>query len=236
MGGLSANAFRIRQRVRANRYLTAVAWRRTVTARAGGENKEAAMFVQFIEGSVADTEGFRRQLERWQETCAQGAHGWLGTTAGVSADGTAFLCARFDSVDAARRNSDRPEQSGWWAETEKHFDGPASFADCDEVELMRDGGSDDAGFVQVIRGRVNDLEAARALFSEDMPDDVRPDVLGGLTGTSPDGSYTSVVYFTSEAEARAAESTDNELAEQMMALHDEPPRYLDLPDPWLWSP
>ena len=195
------------------------------------------MFVQFIEGPVSDAQAFRHQLDRWQETCRDGASGWLGTTAGVTADGTAFLGARFASQEAARANSDRPEQSAWWDETEPLFDGPVSFEDCEDVILMRDGGSDDAGFVQVIRGEVNDLKAARTAFT-DIPDDERPDVIGALVGLLPDGAYTMVVYFTSEADARAAEAaaaaeaTD---ADPMGDLHDEPPRYLDLTEPWLWS-
>ena len=34
------------------------------------------------------------------------------------------------------------------------FDGPVEFHDCDDVTLMMDGGSDEAGFVQIIRGKV----------------------------------------------------------------------------------
>jgi hypothetical protein len=87
----------------------------------------------------------------------------------VTDDGTAFVAARFESADAAAANSGRPEQSDWWAETEKCFDGPVSFVDCDDVETFRAGGSDDAGFVQVIRGEVNDIEAARAAFRPWLP-------------------------------------------------------------------
>lgn len=195
------------------------------------------MFVQFIEGSVSDPRALQRQLERWQEQCAAGATGWLGTTAGVSADGTAFVAARFASAEEARTNSDRPEQSAWWEQTQPLFEGTVSFADCDDVILFRDGGSDEAGFVQVIRGQVNDVDAAREVFAQDMPDEARPDVLGGMVGMMPDGTYTAVVYFTSEADARAGEAGEAEggLGEQMDALHDAPPRFLDLTEPWLHS-
>jgi hypothetical protein len=196
------------------------------------------MFIQFIEGPVSDPEALRRQLDRWQEQCAGGAVGWLGSTAGVTSEGTGFLSARFASAEDARANSERAEQSAWWTETEKCFDGTVSFVDCDDVLLFGSGGSDDAGFVQVMRGRVNDPAAAHALLGDDLPDDARPDVLGGLVGLQPDGAYTMIVYFTSEAEARAGEAQedDDEFAEQMEALHDEPPAYLDLADPWCWSP
>lgn len=196
------------------------------------------MFVQFIEGAVTDPEAFRRQMGRWQEECAPGAVGYLGSTAGVAADGTGFLAARFESAEAARANSDRPEQGSWWAETESCFEGPVAFTDCDDVTLMRGGGSDEAGFVQVISGRVDDVETARAAFTADLPDDERPDVLGGFVGVQPDSTYTTVVYFSSEAEARAgetAEGDDGGRGEQMASLHTEPPRFLDLTDPWLHS-
>lgn len=195
------------------------------------------MFVQFIEGSVSDPRALQRQFERWQEQCADGATGWLGTTAGVTADSTAFVAARFASAEDARANSDRPEQAAWWAETQPCFEGTVSFVDCDDVTLFREGGSDEAGFVQVIRGQVNDIDAAREVFAQDMPDEARPDVLGGMVGMMPDGTYTTVVYFTSEADARVGEADEAEggVAEQMDALHDAPPRFLDLAEPWLQS-
>jgi hypothetical protein len=197
------------------------------------------MFVQFIEGSVSDPDAFRSQLERWRDDVADPI-GWLGTTAGITEGGTAFVSARFDSAESARANSDRPEQAEWWASTERLFDGGAAFADHEDVEVFRSGGSDDAGFVQVLRGTVTDPAAARELFGQGPPDDGRPDVLGGYVGLAPDGTYTMVVYFTSEAEARRGEREEaaagSEYDERMAALHPEPPRFLDLTDPWLWSP
>jgi hypothetical protein len=197
------------------------------------------MFVQFIEGRVQDPAALREQLDAWREEVT-GADGWLGTTAGVTDDGTAFVAARFASAEEARANSDRPEQSAWWAATEALFDGEARFEDHEEVATIRAGGSDDAGFVQVIRGWVNDADAARRMFEEGLPDDARPDVIGGVAAFRPDGTYTTVIYFTSEERARAGERDDAEtgddFAEQMDALHDDPPRFLDLTDPWLWSP
>jgi hypothetical protein len=197
------------------------------------------MFVQFIEGRVRDAADLRDQLERWREEVT-GGDGWLGTTAGVTTDGTAFVAARFASAEAARTNAARPEQSAWWEATEALFDGEVGFEDHEEVSTFRGGGSDDAGFVQVIRGRVTDADAARRMFDEGLPDDGRPDVLGGVAAFRHDGVYTTVVYFTSEGEARAGERDDidagDEFAAEMDALHDVPPRFLDLADPWLWSP
>ncbi len=47
------------------------------------------MFVQAIEGRVADREGLRRQLERWMSELRPGAQGFLGSTAGVTDGGEA---------------------------------------------------------------------------------------------------------------------------------------------------
>lgn len=199
------------------------------------------MFVQFIEGSVADREAFRHQTDAWHDDLAAGADGWLGTTAGISDEGVGFMAARFASEEAARANSDRPEQGQWWAATEAAFDGEVSFVDCTDVEEFRESGSDAAGFVQVIRGRVRDLDEMRAAMEEGVEgDDFRPDVIGGYVGAQPDGSYTQVVYFTSEEEARAGERAeaegDDDMAETLAPMHLEGPTFLDLRDPWLFSP
>lgn len=199
------------------------------------------MFVQFIEGPVADREALRAQHERWLQELAPGADGWLGITGGVTPAGTGVIAARFASEEAARRNSDRPEQGRWWQETATCFADEVTFTDCDEVETFLGGGSDGAGFVQVLRGRVTDTDAARTLmsaFEEALPE-TRPDVLGGYIGLAADGAFTQVVYFTSEAAAREGEQRrspeDEELEEQMGTLMAEEVRYLDLPDPWLAS-
>ena len=52
-----------------------------------------------------------------------------------------------------------------WLRSSK-FSGDAAFHDCRDVEQLLGGGSDDAGFVQVIQGRTRDVEliAAGSLF------------------------------------------------------------------------
>lgn len=164
------------------------------------------MFLQVIQGTTSDAEGLKRQFERWQDEVKPGAKGYLGTTAGITDDGTVFVLARFTDEATARTNSDRPEQGAWWSETAKYFDGEPTFLDYTEVELMNDGGSDSAGFVQVMQGTVTDKARLRELEAKFMPQmmEMRPDILGGVTGY--DGNaYTSVTYFTTEAEARVGE-------------------------------
>src|SRR5712691_314837 len=91
------------------------------------------MFVQVIHGRVISPEQVRAALDRWSGQLAAGAEGWLGSTAGVTGDGRFVALARFESADAARRNSDRPEQGQWWAETSKLFTGEVTFRDSSDV-------------------------------------------------------------------------------------------------------
>ena len=120
------------------------------------------MFVQVIEGKVSDKAGLRRQMDRWEAELRPGAAGFLGSTGGVTDDGVGFAVARFESADAARANSERPQQGEWWAETEKCYDGPVSFTDSEDVEEFLSGGSNDAGFVQVMKSADAPPRAPRA--------------------------------------------------------------------------
>ena len=165
------------------------------------------MFVQVIQGRVRDADQLRARMDRWIADLSPNAEGWLGSTTGVTADGIGIALARFESADAARRNSERPEQGRWWAETQQLFDGDVTFHDSTDVQPFGRGGSDEAGFVQVIQGRYTDLEKGLELMrrSEEPLRELRPDVLGGLLCLYGDGGFTQAVYFTSEAEARANE-------------------------------
>lgn len=202
------------------------------------------MFVQVFQGQVTDAGGVRQALEDWVQRLAPGAEGWLGSTAGVTDDGTFIGVARFADAEAARRNSGRALQGEWWSGLSKLFTGEAVFHDCSEVDVVRGGGSDRAGFVQVIQGRVTDVARLRELervFDERFPD-LRPDLLGFLVALhdGEEGAFTEVAYFSSEEEARAGESSEFP-AEAAAALREEAEimqdlRYYDLHEPWLHSP
>jgi hypothetical protein len=199
------------------------------------------MFAQVIQGKVSDPAGLRAAMERWMDNLSSGATGWLGTTAGVADDGTAIALARFESEDAARRNSDRPQQGEWWEETARLFSGDVTFHDCREVITLGEGGSDDAGFVQIIQGRAKDEVRLRQLGEEfgSRVQNVRPDVIGGLVALHGDARFTQAVYFKSEAEARRGESDRSPEAQQgqneLMSLIEDV-RFYDLRQPWLHSP
>ena len=119
------------------------------------------MFIQVITGTVNDVEGFRKQDQRWHDELEAGATGFLGSTAGATDDGRFLVSARFESADAAKRNSERPEQGAWWAETEKYLS-DVEFHDSNKQTTLFGGGSDDATFVQVMRGRVTDRDKIAA--------------------------------------------------------------------------
>ena len=199
------------------------------------------MFIQVISGTTTDREGLLRQAERWEEELRPGAAGFLGSTGGVTDDGRFILAARFESEDAARRNSVRDEQGAWWAETEKYLDDVA-FHDGTEVLTTLGGGSNGAGFVQVMRGRVLDHDKAAQLIArmgefEAIMRQHRPEFLGDVTILHADGTYTDIIYFTSEAEAREGETKPMpaeglEMFEEFMATMPVN-EYLDLKEPWL---
>lgn len=197
------------------------------------------MFVQIIEGKTNDASAVHRQLEEWERTLMPGAIGYLGSTGGCTEAGDCILMARFESRAAARRNSERPEQGEWWADTEACFTGPVTFHDTDDVDVMVHRDLDNAGFVQVMEGMVSDRTRATELEHEADPIlmEMRPDLLGTVTAYFPERAFASVAYFTSEAEARAAESMDvppdiaESIAEWQQVMNVE--RYLDITDPWL---
>lgn len=196
------------------------------------------MFVQVMEGKVADPDGLRRQGERWARDLQPGSTGFLGTTVGVSDDGRAVILARFESAEAAARNSDRPEQGEWWAETEKCFDGPVAFHDSSDVDVMLGGADPAAAFVQVMKYSVKDRARVEELdrrFNERISE-LRPDVLGSLrVWTSPD-ECIDAVFFSSEADARENEAKPMpedvaaEWADMESAMGDV--EFIDLRDPW----
>lgn len=200
------------------------------------------MFIQVIQGKVADRERLEACMTRWQTDLLPGAIGYIGTTAGTSDDGTFIALARFDSEESARRNSERPEQGAWWAEMAQCFDGEPTFMNCGEVFQWLGGGSDDAHFVQIMEGRTPDPERLREIWTlaGDRLHEMRPEILGGTFMRYGDGKdYVEAVYFTSEEEARRGEKL--EVPDDLRSLLEEDQqlsgdvRYFDLHEPVLVS-
>jgi hypothetical protein len=199
------------------------------------------MFVQYIQGKASDEAGLRSGMDRWLAELQPGATGYLGTTAGFTADGTFVALARFASAEAARANSDRPEQGAWWAEMEKCFAGDVTFLDCDDAQTWLEGGSNDAGFVQVMVGTSPDVPRMHEIMSQhaDAVRAGRPEILGGLLLDGGNGQFVDAIYFASQDAARAGEQKEPPAdvaadMEEGRGLMDEV-TYLDLADPILVS-
>ena len=201
------------------------------------------MFIRVIQGRATNPPGIRRDLGRWQRLLAADADGWLGSTTGITEDGWSITVVRFASEKQARRNSDRPEQREWWRDASQHLARVVSH-DAPKVHIYRDGGSDQAGFVQVIQGHSDDLEHMASLGRDQ--DEVlareAPHILGVTVAEHADrpGDFTQVVYFTSEQDARrfAQEPpavADEPVLEQLRSLMTNA-RCFDLRDPQLLSP
>ena len=97
-----------------------------------------------------------------------------------------------------------------------------TFHDCSRIETLFGGGKDDAGFVQVMQGHVKDAAKADEMFkraadAEKVLGAARPDVIGEVVAIHDDGDgYTDIVYFSSEAEARANEKKEMPAEAQAM--------------------
>jgi hypothetical protein len=201
------------------------------------------MFVQVIQGRVSDAEAVRARLDQWAAELAPGAAGWLGSTAGVTADGTFIALARFESEEAAQQNSDRTEQTAWWETTAKLFTDEPTFHNSTSVQVDTPGDPSQARFVQVMQGRTSDPDRARELMADDSIDwqEFRPDILGSVSVEHEGNAWTMALYFTSEEEAREGERKEppaemQEMMKEMDALSVGEPVYFDLKDPWLHAP
>lgn len=194
------------------------------------------MFIQIVQGKVKDAELLRRELRRWRNELKGQAIGYLGTTAGTTADGSGIALFRFESAKDAVKNSMRPDQMKWWGAASKAFEGRTTTTNCKEVDLALGGGSNWAGFVQVIQGKAKNQNNMRKRMREMEAElrMVRPELLGAVCawhGTG--GEFTEAVYFTSAQAAREREAATatSELARQFEALMVGPPKFFDLLTP-----
>lgn len=194
------------------------------------------MFVQMIKGSTSNPAALRSRSDSWRDEIRPGAAGFLGSTGGATADGSFFLFARFTDEAAARSNSERAEQSAWWNETAALFDGTPTFRESSDVSTLFDGGSDRAGFVQVMEGRVSDRDKAEAFETPELLEQLRrarPDLIGAVRAWFGDGTFAEVAYFTDEASARSGESSaDFEAPQQAYTDLFTEMTFSDLHDPF----
>lgn len=201
------------------------------------------MFIQILQGKCNSPDELKSRIDAWREARAGKVDGWLGGTYGFTDDGTFVGVIRFESKEKAMANSESREQSEWWAETQKCFDGPVTFHDAEKVMLMMEGGSDDAEFVQVIQGKIDDPALLEAEFEEmnHLLEQERPDIVGATLALEADGTFTETVAFTNEAAAREGESKAMPTSGRARELledwdrHTHDVTYLDLHHPWFAS-
>lgn len=114
------------------------------------------------------------------------------------------------------------------------FDGEVIFHDYRDVDTALAGGSDEAGFVQVIQERAKNQEEMRRRLSQlQQLHESRPEILGMFTGRHGDGGFPEAVYFASAESARQAEGAaeNHELRREHMELIGGEPALFDLPTP-----
>jgi hypothetical protein len=127
-------------------------------------------------------------------------------------------------------------------ETGKLFTGKVTFRDSSDVIVDVNGDPDAAFFVQVMQGRSSDPERARDLVAQNRDEwaAFRPEVLGSVV-IGHEGGYIMAIYFASEQAAREGERREPppklkaQMAE-MDTLSVGEPEFLDLRQPWLYSP
>ena len=197
------------------------------------------MFIQMVQGSCSRQDDMRRIVDDWCSSMSSHA-GWLGGTYGFTDNNDFIGVVRFDSYESCERASDRPEAGAWWAAAAECFDSAPELHESSDVTLMLNGGSDDAGFVQIMRGRVGNADKLRRMSGDtemtNMLREARPDIIGGVLAIEADGHFIETIAFTSESEAREREQMEmpaevaGDMAEAMADVE-----YLDLHRPWFRS-
>ncbi|HWL49962.1 MAG TPA: hypothetical protein VNT92_08795 [Acidimicrobiia bacterium] len=192
------------------------------------------MFIQVIQAKTSKRDEVRALTDEWGELPNEGS-GFLGGTYGITDDGDFLGVVRFESRDLARANSERPETDAMAKRMAELMDGPPTFYDCDDVTVWLDGGSDDAGFVQVIQGTTDDADRLKQVMTDDTADvrQERPDIIGGTFALTDDGTFINTVAFTDEGSAREGEKNSSPPEGMQSVMHDL--TYYDLRDPWFVS-
>jgi hypothetical protein len=196
------------------------------------------VFIQVIEGKSSRPDELRALSDSWREEGGADAAGWLGGTYGVTDDDQFIGVIRFASRDDAMANSARPQTSAFAEKMAALMDGPVQFHDCDDAMTWLDGGSDDAGFVQVIRGHTDDPQRAKSML-EDARElrEMRPEIIGGTLAVESDGTFFQTIAFSDEESARKGEQLEPpaevraELDSMMAGA-----TFHDLHNPWFASP
>lgn len=198
--------------------------------------------MQKIQGQVRSAEPVYGELDQWIKEISRGADGWLGSTAGVTEDNRFIGLGRWESEEAARRNSARPEQDRWWNSFAELFTEPPQVQNSTNIFISVPSEPEQARFVQVVLGRGSDTVRARELIGShgDTWAGFRPEILGTVGCMDDDGTYAIAVYFSSEEAAREGERKEpppklQVEIDEIRSLSIGAPEYFDLRQPWVHS-
>jgi hypothetical protein len=197
------------------------------------------MFIQVIQGKTSRPDELKAFGETVRSERDEPPVGWLGSTFGITDNNDFFGVVRFESREAAMANSARPETGEFAAKLGALMDGELTFFDSDQVESFLDGGSDDAGFVQIIRGKA-DPGLWQKMGDMSQLREMRPEIIGGTVAIKDDGTFVETVAFRDEGSARKGESDMTaapppEIAEALEAIMDGAEFY-DVREPMFSSP
>jgi quinol monooxygenase YgiN len=194
------------------------------------------MFIQVIQSHTSKRDEVRQLFAEWGAEPQAEPNGWLGGTYGFTDDDQLFAVIRFESKEAAMANSARPETDAMSQKMAALMDGPPTFLDCDDVTVWLDGGSDDAGFVQIMKGHTDNPDGLKSVLPDERLRADRPEIIGGTLAIADDGTWVQTVAFTSEAAAREGEQKPRppEIREGMEREFGDV-EFFDLRDPWFES-
>lgn len=197
------------------------------------------MFIQMVQGACSQQDDMRMLVDDWCGSM-RGRYGWLGGTYGFTDDGRFIGVCRFDGITSARDWARDIDAGLWWATAESLMDSEPEIHESGDVTMMLDGGSDSAGFVQVMRGRVANADALKRIMSDpemtSMLHQARPEIIGATLAIEDDGTFTETVAFTDEAAARVGEQSDaySDQADEFSSTMEDV-QYIDLHHPWFGS-
>ena len=195
------------------------------------------MYIQMAQGKCDRQDEMRQLIDDWSTEMA-GREGWLGGTYGFTDDGRFVGVVRYESAAACERLfADEVSKKGW--ATAQGLCQNLEMHESGDVTMVLEGGSDSAGFVQVMTGRVADADRMRHLISDEMTamlHQARPEILGATLAIEPDGRFMETIGFTDEATARQGEQMEmpaDVRAELESAMAEV--QYADLHHPWFAS-
>lgn len=198
------------------------------------------MFVLTVQSRTSTPDALRQHLLRWPVDVGTSAMGWLGNTAGASADGDFVLLMRFQSEEAALVTGDLPEYGRWWRSCARLLDTKPLFTPSINVTGILSGGTDAAAAVQITRGRAAPARLRDSLRQfESLTAAERGTVVGGIVAWHDDNRFTEALYFIARISGPFGQQSVTTPLGRFNAAHEASmleSTVIDLRDPWLTSP